>query len=80
MTYSGNWGATPVTASIADGKTLLYKIEFMEGGIFYEYWVTSLSATEMKGKWRFSYNGDSSNWESFSAVRTTGIGVGNPFN
>jgi len=80
MTYSGTWGPTPVTASIADGKTLLYKIEFMEGGIFYEYWVTSLSATEMKGKWRFSYKGDSSGWETFSAVRTTGIGIGNPFN
>lgn len=81
MTYSGTWGATPVTASISDGKTLLYKIEFMEGGIFYEYWVTYLTATEMKGKWRFSYGGDSSKWEGFSAVRTNGgIGVGNPFN
>lgn len=82
MTYSGTWGTTPVTASIADAKTLLYKIEFMENQLVYEYWVTSLTATEMKGKWRFSYKGDSSAWESFSAIRTNGgIGInGNPFN
>lgn len=82
MTYSGTWETTPVTASISDGKTLLYKIEFMEGGIVYEYWVTSLTATQMKGKWRFSYKGDSSNWETFSAERTNGGigGGGNPFN
>jgi hypothetical protein len=82
MTYSGSWGPTPVAASIADSKTVLYRIEFMENQIVYEYWVTSLTATEMKGKWRFSYNGDSSKWEDFSAVRTNGgIGInGNPFN
>ncbi|MCX7822837.1 MAG: hypothetical protein N2260_05275 [Syntrophobacterales bacterium] len=77
FSYSGTWGVTPVTASIADGKSSLYKIEFVEKGITYEYVVTSLKASEMKGKWRFSYRGNSSSWESFSAVRTSGnLGLG----
>ncbi len=78
LSYSGFWGTTPVSASLGDGITYLYKIEFQEKGIIYEYVVTYLSATEMKGKWRFCHGGCSS-WESFSGSRTTQF-VGNPFN
>ncbi len=77
--YVGTWGSTPVIASLGDGKTFLYRIEFVENGIHYEYEVTSLNTSEIKGRWRFWYGGDYSQWEKFQATRLSKALGTNPF-
>ncbi|MBW1975945.1 MAG: BACON domain-containing protein, partial [Deltaproteobacteria bacterium] len=83
ISYSGTWGTgTLVNATIGDGKSLLYRIEFTEQGINYEYEVTSLGKSEMHGRWRFCYDDDCSGWEKFSATRLSnslGTAINNPF-
>ncbi len=79
LSYVGTWGTTPVVASLGDGKTLLYRIEFVEQGIIYEYEVTYLNASEMRGRWRFKYGGDYSQWETFQATRLSSPLGTNPF-
>jgi len=83
ISYSGTWGTgTLVNATIGDGRSLLYRIEFTEQGINYEYEVTSLGKSEMHGRWRFCYDDDCSGWEKFSATRLSnslGTAINNPF-
>jgi hypothetical protein len=67
--YNGTWGGVPVNVLPGDGVTWLHQMEFSLNGIQYTYQIQSLSAGKMTGKWRFSWPGGTSNWETFSATR-----------
>jgi hypothetical protein len=67
--YSGTWGEIPVNLLPGDGLTWLYQLEFSQNGIHYTYQIQSLSAGKMAGKWRFSWYGGASVWETFHATR-----------
>ena len=67
--YSGTWGGSMVTTLPGDGITWLHQLEFALNGIQYTYQIQNLSAGKMTGRWRFSWPGGTSNWETFSANR-----------
>lgn len=67
--YNGNWGVIPVNLLPGDGVTWLYQLEFSQDGIHYTYQIQSLSAGKMAGRWRFSWYGGTSAWETFHATR-----------
>ena len=67
--YWGTWGDTTVTMVPGDGANMLYQLIFSESGMDFLYEVQDLSATMLSGRWRFSWPGGVSNWETFSAQR-----------
>ena len=67
--YSGSWGGTPVTVLPGDGIEKLYELTFNENGIHYIYEIKKLTSNEMSGRWRLSWQGGTSTWETFSAQR-----------
>lgn len=67
--YNGTWGDIQVSMLPGDGVSSLYQMEFSLNGIHYTYQVQTLSEGNMTGKWRFSWYGGTSAWETFQANR-----------
>lgn len=65
----GGFCLLPVKVIYGDGKNFLYQWNFQSQGYIFEYQVKTLTATEMRGIWRY-FDGDHwSSWESFEATR-----------
>ncbi len=67
--YASSWEGVPVTVSIGDGVTWLYRLSFVQNGITYAYEVQTLSGNQLSGRWHYAWPGGSSNWEAFQAQR-----------
>ncbi len=67
--FNGSWEGVPINVLPGDGSTWLHQMEFSQNGIHFIYQVHTLSANRMTGKWRFSWPGGVSSWETFEARR-----------
>ena len=53
--YAATWGpGASAIVTYGDTRTQLYQVQFSLGGISYRYDITTLTATEMFGKWRWA--------------------------
>jgi hypothetical protein len=69
--YAGTWGDIPVTVTPGDGADVLHQLYFTSYGIGYLYEVQMLSGEQMSGRWRYTWPGGGSFWNTFQAERIT---------
>lgn len=73
MRYAGTWGDIPVRVMPGDGTEVLHQLYFTSYGIGYVYDIQTLSGVQMSGRWRFTWPGGGSAWQTFQAERITAL-------